>query len=215
MSELGSDGGAVWVLPDEPVPVRLMNTIWADRHGVHDALSRPADLADWLHEIGAPADLPPVTPEDLARARELRDGLRRLASLQTDDTRPAAASAVEDAATAVGIVNRVATGLAPPRLELRGDALGMGAHPAGRPAAALLADIAVSAMALLTDPNAPPLRACFAPGCVLYFVQAHPRREWCSTACGNRARAARHYQRHRSPIVSPSRAASPRVDPAE
>jgi predicted RNA-binding Zn ribbon-like protein len=42
-----------------------------------------------------------------------------------------------------------------------------------------------------------PLRACYAPGCVLYFVQDHPRREWCSTACGNRVRAARHYRRHR------------------
>ncbi|MGH3784143.1 MAG: CGNR zinc finger domain-containing protein [Pseudonocardiaceae bacterium] len=25
-----------------------------------------------------------------------------------------------------------------------------------------------------------------------------PRREWCSTTCGNRVRAARRYQRHRS-----------------
>ena len=39
-------------------------------------------------------------------------------------------------------------------------------------------------------------RATHAPGCVLYFVQDHPRREWCSTACGNRARVARHYDRH-------------------
>jgi predicted RNA-binding Zn ribbon-like protein len=32
---------------------------------------------------------------------------------------------------------------------------------------------------------------------VLYFVKTHPRREWCSVACGNRVRAARHYQRGR------------------
>ena len=43
----------------------------------------------------------------------------------------------------------------------------------------------------------PQLRACLAPGCVLYFVKDHPRREWCGPACGNRARAARHYRRHR------------------
>src|SRR6266851_2221676 len=41
------------------------------------------------------------------------------------------------------------------------------------------------------------LRACHAPGCVLYFVKSHPRREWCSVACGNRARAARHYDKIR------------------
>jgi predicted RNA-binding Zn ribbon-like protein len=51
---------------------------------------------------------------------------------------------------------------------------------------------------ILTGPAATRLRACYAPGCVLYFVKAHPRREWCSDACGNRVRAARHYQRSRA-----------------
>ncbi|PZF91885.1 hypothetical protein C1I99_22640 [Micromonospora deserti] len=32
---------------------------------------------------------------------------------------------------------------------------------------------------------------------MLYFVADPPRREWCSVACGNRARAARYYRRHR------------------
>jgi hypothetical protein len=52
-------------------------------------------------------------------------------------------------------------------------------------------------------PDSPRLRACQAPGCVLYFVKDHPRREWCSTACGNRARAARHYRRHRDHAETP------------
>jgi predicted RNA-binding Zn ribbon-like protein len=51
---------------------------------------------------------------------------------------------------------------------------------------------------LLGGPDAAKLRACHAPGCVLYFVKTHPRREWCSIACGNRARAARHYDKVRS-----------------
>jgi predicted RNA-binding Zn ribbon-like protein len=34
-----------------------------------------------------------------------------------------------------------------------------------------------------------------APGCVLLYVSDHPRRQWCSNACGNRARQARHYRR--------------------
>ncbi|MCB0944909.1 MAG: CGNR zinc finger domain-containing protein, partial [Mycobacterium sp.] len=53
------------------------------------------------------------------------------------------------------------------------------------------------AVELLTGPAAVRLRACNAPGCVLYFVKTHPRREWCSEGCGNRVRAARHYQRTR------------------
>ena len=39
------------------------------------------------------------------------------------------------------------------------------------------------------------LRVCGAPGCVLMFARDHTRREWCSNACGNRARQARHYRR--------------------
>ena len=61
-----------------------------------------------------------------------------------------------------------------------------------------LAGLGHEAIELFTGPAAVNLRACNAPGCVLYFVKSHPRREWCSEACGNRARAARHYQRVRS-----------------
>jgi predicted RNA-binding Zn ribbon-like protein len=64
------------------------------------------------------------------------------------------------------------------------------------PALAAVAAIAEEAVALFAGPDRRLLRACHAPGCVLYFVRNHPRREWCSDGCGNRARVARHYQRH-------------------
>ena len=60
-----------------------------------------------------------------------------------------------------------------------------------------LAQVAEQAAELLGGQDAARLRACYAPGCVLYFIKTHPRREWCSVACGNRVRAARHYQRVR------------------
>jgi hypothetical protein len=41
-----------WVLPAEPVPVRLMNTIWADTSGIHDDLTTSTDVRDWLLAIG-------------------------------------------------------------------------------------------------------------------------------------------------------------------
>ncbi|MEU1601426.1 CGNR zinc finger domain-containing protein [Streptomyces sp. NPDC005708] len=40
------------------------------------------------------------------------------------------------------------------------------------------------------------MRPCLAPNCLLFFVKNHARREWCSPACGNRVRVARHYRRH-------------------
>jgi CGNR zinc finger len=39
--------------------------------------------------------------------------------------------------------------------------------------------------------------AGLAPRCVLISLKNHPRRTWCSTACGTRARQARHYARKR------------------
>jgi predicted RNA-binding Zn ribbon-like protein len=40
------------------------------------------------------------------------------------------------------------------------------------------------------------LHACPAPRCVRYFLRERPQQAWCKPSCGNRARVARHYQRH-------------------
>ncbi|MER7849248.1 CGNR zinc finger domain-containing protein [Kitasatospora sp. NPDC096077] len=63
--------------------------------------------------------------------------------------------------------------------------------PAGLPAA-----LARAAIAFLSSPDLPRLRACTAPRCVRYFLKEHGRQEFCKASCSNRARAARHYQRH-------------------
>jgi predicted RNA-binding Zn ribbon-like protein len=183
-----------WLLPGEPVPVRLMNTIWADRFGVHDSLITPDQLAGWLHSVGLvsePDRAPSVS--QLRAARQLRDALRRLAAVHTHDPRPAAASAIRDVEDAVAIVNAAVAQAAVPTLRHHAGVLGLAAtKPDPR---RVLATVALEAIELLTGPAAT-LQACLAPGCVLYFVKDHGRREWCSPACGNRARAARHYSRH-------------------
>src|ERR1700712_4343036 len=84
--------GRDWVLPDEPDPVRLMATIWADTDGVHDDFAEPADLDEWLDAIGAARNAPAATRDEFRRAVELRDAVRRLAALATGDERPAAVS---------------------------------------------------------------------------------------------------------------------------
>ena len=187
-----------WVLPDEPKPVRLMNTIWADRAGVHDDLRTTSDLADWLAAISATDRPVRVTREDVARARRLRDALRRIAAVCTDDVRVAAASAVEDVDIAIAEINSLVAACPPtPRLALVEGRFVEDTATAGPPVTRALTAVAGEAIELFTGVGSPQLRACQAPGCVLYFLQDHPRREWCSTACGNRARAARHYRRHR------------------
>jgi predicted RNA-binding Zn ribbon-like protein len=198
-----------WVTPGEPIPVRLMNTIWADRGRVHDALSRREHLTDWLQIVGLTAKPIAVTNDDLATGRRLRDALRRLAALLTEDTRPAAASATDDLNVAIREINAVASTTPAPRLQLRQGVLKRDDTQPGRSAPAALAAVATESIDLLTGADAPLLRACYAPGCVLYFVKDHSRREWCSTACGNRVRAARHYAKH--PRHATARATDPGI----
>jgi hypothetical protein len=224
MAEAGVDEAEeAGILPGEPLPVRLMNTIWADRRGVrHDSLVTVPELAAWLDATDLIAGSTQVEAGDLAQARLLRDTLRLLAGVATAGRLEAggegamtagtsAAAEVEGAVTAdstapdeadisvaVAAVNAIAAaGHSAPRIGARGGRLIADVTPAGAPVAAALSVVAVQAIGLLTDPDSP-LRACHAPGCVLYFVRDHPRREWCSAACGNRARAARHYRRHRN-----------------
>jgi predicted RNA-binding Zn ribbon-like protein len=193
----------------EPLPVELMNTLWADRDGVHDALADPAGAVAWLRAVGPRAEIPADglgVPGDHAEAeavarqlRQLRDALRRLAAEVTGDPRPTAGPASRSAA--IDTINRAAA-VAPSWPELNwpdGGPATRQVRSRGPAARTLLSAVAAQAAVLFAGPDQPRLRACLAPGCVLYFVQNHPRREWCSAGCGNRARVARHYRRHHTP----------------
>jgi predicted RNA-binding Zn ribbon-like protein len=184
-----------WMLPDEPAPVRLMNTMWANADGVHDELQTVGDLGSWLEATGSAVAAGRVTARDLATARQARDALRELAAHVTAEARdnfPAPASLDR----AVQRVNGLAAMAPPPVLQLAAGRLERSTAPGSSPVTAALAHVALDAIDLLGD--AGQLRGCQAPGCILYFVRTHPRREWCSVACGNRVRAARHYQKARA-----------------
>lgn len=185
----------VLVLPDEPLPVRFMNTIWADTSGVHDVLDSPGALDAWLAAtVDHGDDLGATGPHEFVDALLLRDALRRLAGLVTEDSREAAHAPV-DLEAAVAAVNAAAAAAPQVHLMVRDGHLAAEEVASGSAIGTALASIAREAIDLLTGPAAGRLRACYAPGCVLYFVKSHPRREWCSDGCGNRVRAARHYRR--------------------
>lgn len=177
-----------------------MNTIWADTHGVHDDLTDPTALRDWLadateydrHELGQPSQ------DELDDALLLRDSLRRLAAYCTTDERPTAQSPVAEISHAIDVVNRLAADVPRNQLTLDDGVLSAVSAQLTSPARSALADLGHQGIELLAGPEAVNLRACYAPPCVLYFVKSHPRREWCSEACGNRVRAARHYERIRN-----------------
>jgi predicted RNA-binding Zn ribbon-like protein len=191
----------------EPLPVELMNTIWADRGGVHDALGETAGAMAWLRAAAPRLGLAiePDTADDsdighLGRQLvALRDALRQLAAEATGDPRPVAAAAASPLSHAVSAVNRASAAAPrwPALLWAPGDTPAQLTRTSGPAAAAAVSVIAEQAISLFSQDSRLQLRACLAPGCVLYFLKDHPRREWCSASCGNRARAARHYQRHR------------------
>jgi predicted RNA-binding Zn ribbon-like protein len=193
----------------EPLPVELMNTIHADRDGVHDELRDAAGLAAWLRAVSPRFPAGPAagrpSHELTGQFRDLRDGLRTLAASVTSGpgggNGGAGGPGAEELAAAVLVVNE-ACARSPlwSRLDWAGPPgpAARTVRSAGRACEAALSWIAEEAVLLFTGPQGGRLRACPGPGCVLYFVRAHPRREWCSAVCGNRARVARHYQRHRA-----------------
>ena len=189
----------------EPLPVEFMNTMWADRSGIHDSLATAAEASGWITALAPRLSailgerVVELTTTDVTDLRRLRDAGRRLAAQHTEDPRERAASATTDAQEAVATVNASA-GRAPswPVLEFGGErSFTARSEAAGTSAEALISALAAETIALFGQGDNLDLRACLAPGCVLYFIKDHPRREWCSAACGNRARAARHYARHR------------------
>lgn len=165
---------------------------------MREGLATPQKLRDWLSanakslaDAGAPmADQFSVSPEDLASFVSLRDSIACLARAVADRSPLDLAQ--------VGQVNETAA-LVPawPELLVGSDDLTVvyrSGHTGGMPA---LSAIARDAVHLLGGPDRDAIRACQGPGCVQLFVKDGARRVWCSAACGNRARVARHYDRHR------------------
>ncbi|MEU3405081.1 ABATE domain-containing protein [Streptomyces sp. NPDC006670] len=189
-------------LAGESLALDLVNTTFIDgglRGVLVDALAAPADLDRWLaHRAGdfsaplRPRLSEPATRAHFERFLELRRALREVAAAHT------AGRAPQDAD--VRTVNRAA------RLAARWDELSTTA-PAGAvtrwnepdPQLAALGEVAADGVRLFGGAPERPVHACPAPGCILYFLQTHARRAWCTAACGNRVRVARHSRRHRDP----------------
>lgn len=189
----------------EPLPVGLMNTITLDRGRTHDALDSDASAAAWLRAVAhCPGTETAIKADQLdedavrpvaGALRALRDALRLLAAEATEDPRPPATAPELTREEAISTLNALAHAW----LELVWPADGQPSRAyrgAGTAADLAVQLIAHQAVELFTGPDRDRLRPCLAPNCLLFFVKNHARREWCSPACGNRVRVARHYRRH-------------------
>ncbi|MGW0805117.1 CGNR zinc finger domain-containing protein [Nonomuraea sp. NPDC002799] len=179
-------------------------TIRADRSGLVDTLSDVAGLTAWVRahaeELGAEPGLT-ATEELRAEVVRLRQAVRALLARAVRPDPPSRADAAElpGFAQSLALVN--ATALAAPTAPQLswdgGPALVTVTPVTAGPSVRLRGRLATAAVELLAGPERTRIRTCQAPRCVLYFRKEHPRQEWCSTGCGNRARAARHYQEHK------------------
>ncbi|NES13613.1 MULTISPECIES: ABATE domain-containing protein [Micromonospora] len=189
----------------------LAGTIRHDGNGgVADDLGDVAGLAAWLRAqapllreyVGAVEPLADAADEATrAEVVAVRRAMRTLFAVAVRPGPPSRADATSllPPGEAVERLNRAAGALpVRPVLHWPDDAAPSLSWVAGSTHARvrLTAGLARAAVEFLTGPAREQLRACPAPRCVRYFVKDHPRQEWCKPSCGNRARVARHYQRH-------------------
>ncbi|MBA2347232.1 MAG: ABATE domain-containing protein [Solirubrobacterales bacterium] len=201
MSDSGYDGP----LRGERPAIELVNTRFADRGGVLvDGLADPGAVPPFLRAVLPDHDGPPPHLGALLALRGTVTSVLRasLAGTPLDSTAIAALNRTASRCPTSPLVVLTADGVPTAHVEHHGPR-----------ADVPLVRFAADAIDLLTGPARATLRACVAPGCVLLFLKDHPRRTWCSPACGNRARQARHYTRHRRAqpdrVPSTAQAASP------
>jgi predicted RNA-binding Zn ribbon-like protein len=190
--------------------LELAGTIRHDGNGgVADDLATPAGLSSWMRSRQdqlEPQIVDTHLPDEhaLAAVVAVRTAVRALLARAVAPAAPSRADAdrLPKAADALAYLNRVAARV-PTILSLDwpDDA---GQLPSMRftdtsvtdPVDRLTSILAREAMLFLADADSRRLAACNAPRCVRYFLKEHGRQEYCKPSCSNRARAARHYQRH-------------------
>jgi predicted RNA-binding Zn ribbon-like protein len=158
---------------------------WRGQVAPTETLNGPADLASWTKAPKAPS------PREFEQAIALREALYRLFDAQAQG-RPAAPRDLE-------ALNQ-ALAHAPVRKALRRGRSGYEWEVDARSgtALALLAPVLWSAGDLLAGPRLDRVRRCANPECGWLFLDDSRagKRRWCSmSACGNRAKARRHYHK--------------------
>lgn len=169
----------------------LVNTQVERRGEEVDLVPDGSTFAGWLRAHGLTSRrAAAISDEDLQRMRELRIAIRAAFMARSAGCRPprAAMTTINDAATVIPSTRRLRWGHDGPVEET--------VWPEGSQATDVaFAKIAGSAITTLLGDSGNLLRLCEAHGCNRMFIADHGRRRWCSRACGDRVRVARHYRK--------------------
>ncbi|WP_094102564.1 CGNR zinc finger domain-containing protein [Streptomyces phaeoluteigriseus] len=191
---------------DSRLALDLALTLRHDGHGgVADDLTEPAGLTTWVRARAHDLPVAPGYAADATGLTAVRDLRAAVRALFAHAVRPGAPSPADTdrllpVPEALDRVNAAAARLPTVPFLYWTEGAGPGVHRRPVPDGGdLTAALAHAAIAFLAGPDGQRLRACHAPRCVRYFLKDHPRQEWCAPSCGNRARVARHHERHRRP----------------
>jgi predicted RNA-binding Zn ribbon-like protein len=192
---LASAQSAGFVVGGEPLAVELADTVVMVSEPPTDLLN-DEEACRRFWELQASRLPEGWSVPSLAATRRLRDAIRQLldaallgqrrgavdrAALQTVNSMSSRAQNISEVRLVEKELRRVET------------------WKARTPGDLAIAAAARSAIAILTEPaEHQRLRRCTNPNCSMLFINGDSRRRWCTpNICGNRARVARHYQRHR------------------
>lgn len=178
---------------DTSPALALVNTRYMSSGQPADLLAGALEAADWLARRGLVPSGTVLSDPGAERLRALRETARSLFTARADRRVPAAGdlAALNAALAAAPVIPALTWDAAGPH---RGEA----SQPTDDPCAVAVARLARDALRVLTDPTGPEPAPCGAHGCIRWFLRTHAARQWCSTRCGDRVRAARHYARHHS-----------------
>jgi predicted RNA-binding Zn ribbon-like protein len=175
---------------EEHLSLALANSAIAMPGGLTiDLLGTPAQANHWLTERGlAPVDAG-MREMCAAQLRSMREQIRSLFASRAAGlpALPAAVTAVNDAMTRVPTAPLL-------QWDEKNGPYRVTPHPTSEIVDHAMAALAADAADLLTSPDAGRLTACGSTPCNRFLLR-HGRRQWCSTRCGDRARAARAYAR--------------------
>lgn len=178
---------------DTSPALALVNTRQMSSGHQADLLAGALEAGDWLARHGLAPSRTVLSDPGAQRLRALRETIRSLFAARANRRVPAAdeLAALNAALAAAPVIPALTWDAAGPH---RGEL----SEPTGDPCAVAVARLARDALSVLTDSTGPEPAPCGADGCIRWFLRTHAARQWCSTRCGDRVRAARHYARHRS-----------------
>jgi predicted RNA-binding Zn ribbon-like protein len=178
---------------DTSAALALVNTRRMSSGQPTDSLAGALEAGDWLARRGLAPSGTVLSDPGAERLRALRETIRSLFAARADGRVPAAddLAALNAALAAAPEIPSLTWDAAGPR---RGEP----SQRAEDPCAVAIARLAGDALRVLTDATGPEPAPCGAHGCIRWFLRTHAARQWCSTRCGDRVRAARHYARHHS-----------------